>query len=67
MSGELTSEKEREERKRDRAYDPVLRWKHIQETITWAEANLPPHLRRNRPRWHKSQMQPVEPEQPKEN
>jgi len=22
----------------------------IQQTITWAEANLPPHLRRNRPR-----------------
>jgi hypothetical protein len=42
--------KEPEERKRDRAYDPAQRWKHIQETITWAEANLPPELRRNRPR-----------------
>ena len=42
--------KREEERKRDAAYDPVQRWKHIQETITWAEANLPPHLRRNRPR-----------------
>jgi hypothetical protein len=45
--------KAREEAKRDRAYDPVLRWKHIQDTITWAEANLPPELRRNRPRTHK--------------
>jgi hypothetical protein len=41
---------EREERKRERAYDPVQRWKYIQETITWAEENLPPELRRNRPR-----------------
>lgn len=39
-----------EEAKRDRAYDPGQRWRHIQATITWAEANLPPHLRRNRPR-----------------
>jgi hypothetical protein len=43
-------EKQREEAKRDRMHDPVLRWKQIQETITWAEANLPAHLRRNRPR-----------------
>jgi hypothetical protein len=42
--------KEREEQKRDRVYDPVQRWKHIQDTITWAEANLPRELRRNRPR-----------------
>jgi len=39
-----------EERKRNAAYDPVARWQHIQQTITWAEANLPPPLRRNRPR-----------------
>lgn len=39
-----------EERKRDAAYDPKARWLHIQQTITWAEANLPEHLRRNRPR-----------------
>ena len=45
-----SEEKRREEEKRDRMYDPALRWKHIQETITWAEANLPPHLRRNIPR-----------------
>jgi hypothetical protein len=47
MSDDL---KAREEQKRDRAYDPVKRWQHIQETITWAEANLPPEKRRNRPR-----------------
>jgi len=42
--------KREEERKRDAAYDPAQRWLHIQQTITWAEANLPTHLRRNRPR-----------------
>ena len=42
--------KAEEERKRDAAYNPAQRWQHIQQTITWAEANLPPHLRRNRPR-----------------
>ena len=42
--------KAEEERKRDRMYDPLQRWLHLQQTITWAEANLPPHLRRNRPR-----------------
>jgi hypothetical protein len=49
---EPTFSKEEEERKRE-AYllaHPALRWKIIQESITWAEANRPPHLRRNRPR-----------------
>ncbi len=48
----VTSEsiKREEERKREAAYDPAQRWLHIQQTITWAEKNLPPHLRRNRPR-----------------
>ncbi len=46
----LEAQKKREEQKRNAAYDPVQRWRHIQQTITWAEANLPPHLRRNRPR-----------------
>ena len=46
----LNALKEEEERKRNAAYDPVARWQHIQQTITWAEANLPPHLRRNRSR-----------------
>ena len=42
--------KKREEQKREAASDPVTRWQQLQQTITWAEANLPPHLRRNRPR-----------------
>ncbi len=47
---EFSRLKAEEERKRAAAYDPAQRWQHIQQTITWAEANLPPHLRRNRPR-----------------
>jgi len=54
MNSPLHDEKAREEAKRNRMYDPVLRWKHIQEAITWAEANMPEHLRRNRPRVHRS-------------
>ena len=46
--------KQEEERKRDAAYDTVQRWQHIQQTITWTEANLPPALRRNRPRTPKT-------------
>lgn len=46
--------KQLEERKRDAASDPVKRWRQIQETITWAEANMPPEHRRNRPRVHVS-------------
>ena len=42
--------KKAEELKRNQAYDPVARWLHIQEMITWAEANLPANQRRNRPR-----------------
>ena len=49
-SAPLNQLKAEEERKRAAAYDPAQRWQHIQQTITWAEANLPPHLRRNRPR-----------------
>jgi hypothetical protein len=49
-------EKRAEETKRERNYDPVERWKHIQAAITWAEANMPEHLRRNRPRVHRSQQ-----------
>jgi hypothetical protein len=40
-----------EEAKRERAYDRGERWKQIQETITWAEANMKPEFRRNRPRY----------------
>ena len=61
MNPPVETEKEREERKRELAYDPVLRWQHIQETITWAEANLPPRLRRNRPRWHSSERRTENP------
>jgi hypothetical protein len=40
----------REEAKRQRMMDPTQRWKQIEEMLTWAEAQLPPHLQRNRPR-----------------
>ena len=49
--------KREEERKREAAYDHAQRWLHIQQTITWAEANMPPHLRRNRPRTRPPQDQ----------
>ena len=55
----LSDLKKREERKRDAAYDPATRWQQIQQTITWAEANLPPHLRRNRPRTPKVLPKPA--------
>jgi hypothetical protein len=57
----LNQLKVEEERKRDKAYDPAQRWQHIQQTITWAEANLPPHLRRNRPRTRDSEERPAGP------
>lgn len=47
---EAPHQKAAEERKRDAAYPTALRWRHLQETITWAEAQLPLHKRRNRPR-----------------
>jgi hypothetical protein len=50
-----SEEKQREEEKRDRCYDPVARWEHLQAAIAWAEANMPEHLRRNRPRQPKWQ------------
>ena len=43
------SSKQFEEAKRDRQYDPVERWKHTQEAIQFAEANLAPEKRRNTP------------------
>jgi hypothetical protein len=49
---EFSELKAREEAKREHVYDPALRWKHLQDMITWAEENMPPHLRRNRPRLH---------------
>lgn len=44
MSEEKAHQLREEEREPDANYDPVLRWKHIQETITWAQQNLPPHF-----------------------
>ena len=41
--------KRSEETKRDRQYDPVERWKHMQEAIQFVEANLAPENRRNTP------------------
>lgn len=41
--------KKAEEAKRERCYDPVLRWQHLQEAIAWAEANMPAEKRRNTP------------------
>jgi hypothetical protein len=52
------TEKENEEAKRERNYDPLLRWQHIQNAITFAEANMPEALRRNRPRQPKRQPKP---------
>lgn len=39
--------KQREEQKRERMWNPVERWRVIQETITWAEAQAT--VQRNRP------------------
>jgi len=42
--------KKQEEHKRDQAWDPQEKWRLILETIAWAESQLPPEQRRNRPR-----------------
>jgi hypothetical protein len=47
---DLAAQKMREEAKRAAVYDPAVRWRHLQDAITWAEANMPPQFRRNRPR-----------------
>jgi hypothetical protein len=39
--------KRREEEKREAAWDPLVRWRVLQETITWAEAQAT--VRRNTP------------------
>jgi len=44
------TDKNREEAKRDKAWDARERWLAIQKTIAWAESQLPPAQRRNRPR-----------------
>jgi hypothetical protein len=47
---DLSDLKAREEAKRARVQGYVLDWKKIEAELTWAEAQLPAHLRRNRPR-----------------
>jgi hypothetical protein len=44
----LSELKRHEERKRERCWDPRLRWKALQDTITWAEAQAT--VRRNTPK-----------------
>jgi|GEM_PF-1611859 len=61
---DLSETKQREETKRDAAYDPAQRWQHIQDTITWAEANLPYDQRRNRPRVSNHPCSPSTPQNP---
>jgi hypothetical protein len=55
--------KAREEAKRDRVQSSTLNWKQIEEVLTWAEAQLPPHLQRNRPRTHPG-SRPTDPQGP---
>lgn len=43
----LAELKRREDLKRDAAWDPETRWRSINETITWAEAQT--KVRRNTP------------------
>lgn len=43
----MVSAKRVEDRKRERAWNAAARWKAIQDTITWAEAQ--PTVRRNEP------------------
>lgn len=50
-----TSLKNLEEEKRKRALTPAARWKQMQDFLNWAEANLKPEQRRNRPRWRDAQ------------
>ena len=47
MSDPLSELLAEEEAKRERNWDPALRWKVIQDTITWAEAQQ--SVRRNTP------------------
>ena len=55
MTGEEWSRLIASERaKRDAQYTPLQRWKDLQSLIAFAEANMPEHLRRNRPRVPKS-------------
>lgn len=44
-----------EETKRVGALPPAERWKQMQQFLNWAEANVKPEFRRNRPRWRDQQ------------
>jgi hypothetical protein len=44
------TDKQQEEAKRDKAWNQRERWLAIQQSIAWAESQLPPAQRRNRPR-----------------
>lgn len=44
---DLTRIKQSEDAKREAAWDPQARWRAIQETLTWAEAQAT--VRRNTP------------------
>lgn len=53
----MTSEqKQAEERKREAMSDPAQRWQQIQAMIAWAQEQLPPEQRRNRPRGFQSAL-----------
>ena len=45
--GEFSELMQRESAKRERNWDPKVRWKVVQDTITWAEAQST--VRRNTP------------------
>ncbi len=48
---DLSELKRREEEKRRQA-QPPLTWAQIAEMLAWAEEQIPPDQRRNRPRVH---------------
>jgi hypothetical protein len=50
-----THVKQAEELKRERAWNAAERWKQMQDFLNWAEANVKPEQRRNRPRWRDEQ------------
>jgi hypothetical protein len=47
MNESLSELKQQEEAKRERNWDPAMRWKVIQDTIAWAEQQAT--VRRNTP------------------
>jgi hypothetical protein len=51
---EFSDQKAREEAKRDRVQARTMTWQQIADVLSWAEAQLPPERRRNRPRTHRA-------------